>query len=379
MFQALDLQPYGSQFARVNLCGSIFLGCQMELRLSEQCLTQGATVIPNMPSLPFKPFRSSLYEISSIYSNYEPKTPNSWEKTFDAVAYSWFMDPVTQQPRKLGVVKSLFARAHDTCLEFATARFLTSKNVVGFMGGHDIVRNKPEFKTIAILARRLSREGLFIITGGGPGLMEAANLGAFLAPFADVELDRALETLGNVLFTERDRWLATAAEVRSRLLGKWDAKEPEASSNLGVPTWLYGHEPPNMFSTHVAKLFYNSLREDGLVTLAGNGIVFGRGSAGTVQEIFQDTTQNYYRKKAIAPTPMVLLGEEFWNGPAVFGKADPEKRKPLYPLLRSLALEKTFLDAVLLTDDPEEIISLLKKAPAAEPRLADLWLNARSL
>lgn len=33
----------------------------------------------------------------------------------------------------------------------------------------------------------------------------------------------------------------------------------------GIPTYRYGHEPTNFFSSHVAKFFDNAIREDGLL------------------------------------------------------------------------------------------------------------------
>jgi hypothetical protein len=115
-------------------------------------------------------------------------------------------------------------------------------------------------------------------------------------------------------FHDRHAWLATACEVRTRLLGDWMAEAPCAGSNLGLPTWLFGHQPPNFFATHIGKVFYNSLREDGLVTVADGGIIFAEGDAGTVQEVFQDAAQNYYRPAGTAPTPMVLYNSTrgFW-------------------------------------------------------------------
>src|SRR5260370_38022412 len=68
-----------------------------------------------------------------------------------------------------------------------------------------------------------------------------------------------------------------------------------------LPTWYYGHEPTTPFATHIAKYFQNSIREDGLIALAVHGIVSASGRAGTLQEIFQDTVRNYYRKRSVDP------------------------------------------------------------------------------
>jgi predicted Rossmann-fold nucleotide-binding protein len=378
MIQGLDLLKYTESFNRVELKSCVFLGCSSETALSEKIMRSGGTSMPVLPGLPFYPFRTTLYHIQKIYEGWDPKQANAWSNTFDAKAYRWFMDETTKFPKAINVAESIYARIHDTSLEYATAAFLAGRKVVGVMGGHDVVRNEEEYVAITKLARRLAQEGFLIVTGGGPGLMEAANLGAFLAPFSDSQVKDALTALGHVPFNQRDQWLLTAADVRQMLLGAWDAEERPESVNLGIPTWLYGHEPPNMFCTHIAKLFYNSLREDGLVTVAGSGIIFGKGNAGTVQEIFQDATQNYYRDPSLAPTPMVLLGEEFWNGPVSFDKKTRAKKKPVYPLLRTLALDKDFLDSILLTDDPDLIVELLKKvADKAPSRRADFWIESR--
>ncbi len=69
------------------------------------------------------------------------------------------------------------------------------------------------------------------------------------------------------------------------------ANDYEKCKSIGIPTWLYGHEPPAPFATHIAKYFANSVREDGLLTIAKHGVIFAPGSAGTTQEIFQDATQ----------------------------------------------------------------------------------------
>ena len=47
----------------------------------------------------------------------------------------------------------------------------------------------------------------------------------------------------------------------------------QAGESLAVPTWHYGHEPSSPFATKIAKYFQNSIREDGLLAIAGQGIV----------------------------------------------------------------------------------------------------------
>ncbi len=239
------------------------------------------------------------------------------------------------------------------------------------MGGHDKKRSSVAYRQIATISRTLSRDGLLILTGGGPGLMEAANLGAFLGPFPDEALDHAINVLRKAEDFGSHEWLSTACAVRADLLGDWEAAEPDESFNLGVPTWLYGHEPPNLFATHSGKMFFNSLREDGLVSLADGGILFGEGNAGTVQELFQDVTQNYYREKEVVmPTPIVLLDRTYWTRASnELPVVDPatgkvlDKRKPVWPLLNQLAAEKNFTSAILVSDDSTEIIKHLRGRP----------------
>jgi len=74
------------------------------------------------------------------------------------------------------------------------------------------------------------------------------------------------------LFSD-EQWLPTAYRVRAKYPLVQPQGQPEIVS-LGIPTYFYGHEPPNMFQTHVAKFFANSVREDALISIALNGIIF---------------------------------------------------------------------------------------------------------
>jgi hypothetical protein len=81
----------------------------------------------------------------------------------------------------------------------------------------------------------------------------------------------------------------------------------DACKSIGIPTWLYGHEPPAPFATHIAKYFANSVREDGLLAIARHGVIFAPGSAGTTQEVFQDAAQNHYANQGVY-SPMIMFG-----------------------------------------------------------------------
>lgn len=145
------------------------------------------------------------------------------------------------------------------------------------------------------------------------------------------------------LYDPIDRWLDTAFEV----VEKYPMIAPEQSQSLGIPTWLYGHEPPTCFALNIAKYFANSVREEGLLAIATCGVVFAPGSAGTIQEIFQDATQNHYNSFGVI-SPMIFLGEDFW-----------QVEKPVYPLLRRLARGYPYYDLLRISNDRQQIVKWL--------------------
>jgi len=342
--------------------------------MSDRRLDAWIEAFPVPAGAPFQPrpqgdgVTDGLYTVAALYDRLEPDNPGSWDRTYDHAAYVWFVDPATRKPRRLHLAEAIAARIHDAHISAAIDRYLRQgrTKVVGFMGGHANSRGEAAYRQFAAMARTLRRKGLQIVTGGGPGLMEAANLGAFLAPFADDELDRSIETLAGADHSpDRAGWLRTACETRARLLGgDWKAAAPAGSRNLGIPTWHSGDEPPNLFATAIGKYFYNSVREDGLVGVASGGLVFGAGAAGTVQEVFQDVTRNYYRSPGERPTPMVFVGRDVWDPAARGGEvfAQDPGRLPAYPLVCELAENGGFSDALMLCDDSEEMVRFLEAA-----------------
>jgi predicted Rossmann-fold nucleotide-binding protein len=324
---------------------------------------------PHRSELPFQLRPTRLYSVGDLYDAFDPAEPGSWTATYDHRTWRWFTDPLTDRPRQLSTPEAIAARIHDAAIEQEITAHLKELpyKVVGVMGGHDASRDDPSFLEVARLARALRRRGLQIVTGGGPGLMEAANFGAFMAPYENGRLEQAYGALRHSPSYDADPggWLAAACAVRASLLaGDWRREPRLESRNLGIPTWHYGKEPPNLFATHVGKYFYNSVREDGLVSVATGGLVFAPGAAGTVQEVFQNLNLNYDLRPGETATPMVFVGRDFWD-PARF---DPKARprgahsKPVYPLVEKLARDGGFTDALLLSDDADEILAFLEAA-----------------
>jgi predicted Rossmann-fold nucleotide-binding protein len=232
---------------------------------------------------------------------------------------------------------------HDDSISDALDELLRGARVVGVMGGHAMKRGTQAYAGAARLGRELSRAGLTVATGGGPGAMEAANLGAYTAPYDDEVLEEACLLLAkSPSFTPSiTEWAQAAFDVRTR----W----PKGNHSVGIPTWFYGHEPPNAFASHIAKYFANATREDGLLARSNAGVVFLPGAAGTVQEIFDNATPNYYESRG-EPTPMVLVDREHWT-----------ERLPTWPLLRALARERSMESRIALVDRIEEAPDALKR------------------
>ncbi|MFI1357543.1 LOG family protein [Streptomyces sp. NPDC020898] len=333
--QAVDLTDRTKELLASDTAGAVFLGCPMREDAAAKIRTDGALVFPPVPDLPFDPYRGHLYSPHELFAGLD----KGYERTPDALAYAWF-----QLTKADGdIFASMLRSVHDDAISDALDELLYGTRVVGVMGGHAMARGTEAYAGAARLGRELTRAGFTVATGGGPGAMEAANLGAYAAPFEDAMLDKACELLAGApsFAPSITDWARAAFEVRSR----W----PKGGSSVGIPTWFYGHEPPNAFASHIAKYFANATREDGLLARSNAGIVFLPGAAGTVQEIFDNATPNYYESRG-EPTPMVLVNRAHWT-----------ERLPAWPLLQALARERAMEDRIALVDRIEDAPEALKR------------------
>ncbi len=341
--QGLDLSGRTWRLIEADVRGAFFLGCHFELSGLEYLTDHGACVFPALDGLPFRSFRSGLYDADELYANYVPGDHASYEQTLDALAYASHK----QTAADLNVVATLAERIHDHAIDNALHQHLARRgtdSVVAIMGGHGLTRTDDAYVQVAHLGRALTASGFYIATGGGPGAMEAANLGAWMSAHPAEALVEALDVLaGAATFNPVGEWLDAAFEVRAR----WPRPDQSQGASLGVPTWHYGHEPPNVFATEIAKYFANSIREDGLLAVALAGVVFAPGSAGTIQEVFQDAAQNHYESFGKA-SPMVFLDVDYWT-----------TVKPVYPVLRELAAGRAYGEVLAAFDDVASIVEYL--------------------
>jgi predicted Rossmann-fold nucleotide-binding protein len=337
--QSLDLRGRASPLESMDAQGAVFLGCTFDGGVEESLRGRGALIFPKLDGVPFNPYRSQLYSPQELYAG-QPGSP--YEDTLDARVYQWSIRP--GQRHRLDA--TLAAALHDHSIgdaldELTRSGVCHGRSMVGVMGGHTARRGTPAFQEAAVAGRLLARSGRVVATGGGPGAMEAANMGAYLSGLPDPEFHSALSDLAAVpgFRPSVSAWARTAAAVVER--------HPDGTPSLGIPTWFYGHEPPNYFATHIAKYFTNAIREAILLELCDGGVIFLPGSAGTLQEIFQDACENYYGASETI-RPMVLVGTEHW-----------QRRYPAWPLLQSLVAGQAMADRIFLVDTVDEALEVL--------------------
>ena len=274
--------------------------------------------------VPVDCYRSSLYTADELYD-----TP-AYADSLDERARAWALQPPSARD-------SLVQALHDHAVDEALTGWLAGRSLVGVMGGHALVRGEAAYADAARLGALLGRTHT-VATGGGPGAMEAANLGGRLAHQPEAALAEALDRLAATPSYRPtvDAWVTTA----------WSVTHLGDSPSLGIPTWFYGHEPSNVFATAIAKYFRNALREAILLQICDAGIVFLPGAAGTVQEVFQDACENYYAADA-SVAPMVLVGGSYWTSTV-----------PVWPLLQSLARGRAMERHVHLVDTVDDAAGL---------------------
>ena len=159
------------------------------------------------------------------------------------------------------------------------------------------------YETAEAVASRFVKNGFAVITGGGPGVMEAANKGA--------------------------------AEAGGRSVGL----------NIRLPF----EQAPNPYADIKVEFRYFFIRKVMLVKYAMAYIIMP-GGFGTLDEMFEAIT--LIQTKRIKPFPVILVGSDYWGGLVDWIRSR---------LVAEGRINSGDLDILQVMDDPDEVVAAVKK------------------
>jgi len=179
---------------------------------------------------------------------------------------------------------------------------------VSIFGSARTTPNSVYFTLAEEIAFQLTQKGYGVITGGGPGIMEAANMGATKGggKSVGINIDLPFEQSAN-LFIDPDKLITF----------------------------------DNFFVRKVMFIKY------------AMAYVIMPGGFGTLDELFEAIT--LIQTKRVKPLPVILFGSEYWGGLVEWIKAT---------LLEDKMISVDDLDILKITDDPEEILRIVKSIAA---------------
>ena len=169
---------------------------------------------------------------------------------------------------------------------------------VTIFGSARTLPTDPYYKATMTIARELARNHLAVITGGGPGIMAAANRGAAKAKGKSVGLNIELPF------------------------------EQKGNHYANIPLRFH-----YFFSRKVCFVKYSI------------AFVYMPGGFGTLDEFFEVLT--LVQTQRIPRFPLILFGRDYWSGLVRWMKTVLEKNKNI---------SRGDLDLFVMTDDPQEVV-----------------------
>lgn len=179
-----------------------------------------------------------------------------------------------------------------------------NRSCVTFFGSARSRETDADYKQAKQIAKTLVSKGYAILTGGGPGIMEAANRGAFETDGLSIGL------------------------------------------NIDLPL----EQKPNPYINISIDFRYFFVRKVMLVKYAQAFLIFP-GGYGTLDELFESLTLIQTHK--IKPFPIIMVGKEYWSG-----LVDWIKNK----VCKENKIDEEDLDIFYLTDEEEEVVRIIEKS-----------------
>jgi len=211
--------------------------------------------------------------------------------------------PPTQSPELMQSKESW--RVFGIMSEFvsATERLRDIHPAVSVFGSARTPHDHPYYKLTEEIARLLSDAGFAVISGGGPGIMEAANKGAFYG------------------------------------------KSPSVGLNIQLP-----HEQHNNPYQNISQTFHHFFTRKVMFVKFASAYVVMPGGFGTLDELMEALTLVQTGKTR--KMPIILVGSKFWGGMAEWFKT---------ALLEEKMIAADDLDLIKVLDEPEQVVDAIFK------------------
>lgn len=184
------------------------------------------------------------------------------------------------------------------------------KKTISIFGSARFVEGNQWYEEARKLGHLAAADGFAVVTGGGPGIMEAGNRGANEADGQSVGL------------------------------------------NIKLPT----EQRINPYVKESVSFHYFFVRKV-MLSFAARAYVFFPGGFGTLDEVFEMLTL-IQTKKVSDKIPVVLVGKEFWTPIHIWLHEEI--------LYKHNAVDKEDLDLYTIVDTAEEAFEIIKKAPPRE-------------
>jgi len=196
-------------------------------------------------------------------------------------------------------------RAFEIMAEFveATERLKSITPAVSIFGSARTPVDHPYYKLTEEVARLLSESGFSVISGGGPGIMEAANKGAYLGP------------------------------------------SPSVGLNIELP-----HEQSRNPYQDISQNFQHFFMRKVMFVKYANAYVVMPGGFGTLDEVMEAVTLVQTGKTI--KIPIILVCEPFWRGLLDWLKTTLVNEKMIAP---------EDLDLIQVIDEPAKIVEAIFK------------------